>query len=235
MIRIAIVEDEEQSVKGLKKFLEQYSQKTGILFSSVWFKDGFQFISDYEPNFDIVFMDIKMPHIDGMETSKRLRKLDPNVVLIFITNLMQYAIKGYEVNALDFMVKPVKYFDFEIKLNKAIEYVNKHLEYGVTIDIDDMKKKLRISEIYYIEVLNHKLIFHTERGNYETYGQLKKMEEELKNKNFSKCNNAYLVNLRHVTEIHPNHIMVGKDVVPVSRRKKKEFMAQLTNYMGGGL
>ncbi|MBW6471763.1 MAG: LytTR family DNA-binding domain-containing protein [Anaerolineaceae bacterium] len=235
MIRIAIVEDEEQCFLSLKKFLEQYSLKTGVLFSSVWFTNGFQFLSDYELNYDIVFMDIKMPQIDGMETSKRLRKVDPNVALVFITNLMQYAIKGYEVNALDFMVKPVNYFDFEIKLNKAIDYVNKHQEYGISIDIGDVKKKILISEIYYIEVLNHKLIYHTEHGNYETYGQLKKMEEELRIKNFSKCNNAYLINLRHVTELHPNHIVVGKDEVQVSRRKKKDFMAQLTNYMGGGL
>ena len=62
-----------------------------------------------------------MPYIDGMKTSRKLREVDQNVALIFITNLMQYAIKGYEVNALDFMLKPVKYYDFEMKMNKAIE------------------------------------------------------------------------------------------------------------------
>lgn len=235
MLKIAIVEDEELSYLDLKMFIEKYSQKTGSLFSINWFRDGLHFISNYEPSYDIIFMDIKLPYIDGMETSKRLRKVDNNVALIFITNLMQYAIKGYEVNALDFMLKPVNYFDLEMKLNKAIDYVKNHQDDDITIAIGEVKKRIPIMEIYYIEVLNHTLIFHTEKGNYETYGQLRKMEEKLNNKNFAKCNNSYLINLRHVNEVHSNFIVVGKDEVTISHRKKKEFMEQLTNYMGGGI
>ncbi len=235
MIRIAIVEDEEQSFLILKKHIEEFSRKTGYQFSSFWFKDGLNFISDYEPNYDIVFMDIKMPHLDGMKTSKKLRELDKNVALIFITNMMQYAIKGYEVNALDFMLKPVKYFDFEMKMDKAIEYFNKNQDDSFTIDVGEVKIKIPISEILYIEVINHTLIYHTEKSDYETYGQLKKMEEILKNKNFARCNNCYLINLRHITEVHSNYIIVGKDNITVSRRKKKEFMELLTNYMGSGI
>ena len=235
MIRVAFVEDEEQCVIGLKGHIEKFSQNTGLLFSSVWFKNGLHFLSEYEPNYDIVFMDIKMPYIDGMETSRKLREVDQNVALIFITNLMQYAIKGYEVNALDFMLKPVKYYDFEMKMNKAIEYIQKHQNDSIAIEIGDGKKKIQLSEIFYIEVHNHTLIFHTEKGNYQTYGQLSKIEEKLKDKNFSKCNNCYLVNLRHVTETHSDFIVVGTDKVMVSRRKKKEFMELLFNYLGGGI
>jgi DNA-binding LytR/AlgR family response regulator len=235
MIRIAIVEDEETSVSILKKHLERFTIKTGCQFTILWFSNGLKFISDYKPNYDIVFMDIKMPHLDGIKTSQKLRELDKNVALIFITNMMQYAIRGYEVNALDFMLKPIKYYDFEMKLNKAMEYVKKHSDETVVIDIGDITKVIQLSEILYIEVLNHKLIYHTENGDYETYGQLKKIEDELKNKNFSRCNNCYLVNLRHIKEVYPSYLVVGQHKIQISRRRKKELMEQLTNYLGSGI
>ena len=234
MIRIAIVEDEEQSVQIIQKHLTTYCHSTGHQIKTIWFKDGLDFISDYENTFDLVFMDIKMPHLDGMSTARKLRDIDQTVALIFITNMMQYAIKGYEVNALDFIVKPVKYFDFEMKMNKAIEYIRKHRNDSISIDVGDIKVILPVSEIYYIEVLNHTLIFHTIKGEYKTYGQLFKMEETLQNNNFARCNNCYLINLRHINEVHPNHIIVGGDTIQISRRKKKEFLEQFTNYMGSG-
>ena len=116
-----------------------------------------------------------------------------------------------------------------------MKYIQKHQNDSIAIEIGDGKKKIQLSEIYYIEVHNHTLIYHTETGNYQTYGQLSKIEEKLKDKNFSKCNNCYLVNLRHVTETHSDFIVAGKDKVMVSRRKKKEFMELLFNYLGGGI
>lgn len=235
MIKIAIVEDEEKSVLILQKHIERFSKKTGYQFSNLWFRNGLNFIDDYKPNYDIVFMDIKMPHLDGMEVSKKLRELDKNVALIFITNMMQYAIKGYEVNALDFMLKPVKYYDFEMKLNKAIEYVKKHKNDTIVIDMGDITKVVQVSDILYIEVMNHKLIYHTEDGEYETYGQLKKIESDLRSKNFSRCNNCYLVNLRHIKEVYPSYLVVGKHEIQISRRRKKTLMEELTNYLGSGI
>ena len=234
MIRIAIVEDEEQSVQTIKQHLALYCRNIKHQINSFWFRDGLEFISDYKNNFDLVLMDIKMPHLDGMSTARKLREKDQTIALIFITNMMQYAIKGYEVNALDFIVKPVKYFDFEMKMRKAVEYIQKHRNDNITIDMGDAKVITPLSEILYIEVLNHTLIYHTMKEEYQAYGQLFKMEEMLANKDFARCNNCYLINLRHVNEVHPDYIVVGQDKIQVSRRKKKEFMELFTNYMGSG-
>lgn len=231
-IRIAIVEDDSQCVKVFRELLDKYSQKKNYNFIVEWFKNGMDFISDYEPIYDIVFLDINMPHLDGIETARMLRKQDNNVALIFMTNLVQYAVKGYEFNALDFMVKPLKSFDLEMKLNKAIDFTMSNHDRSILLNMGDVLKKISVFDLLYIEVINHTLIYHTEKSVYKVYGQLKKIEEELVNLNFYRCNNSYLINLRHVMEIHGDYIVVGKDRVPLSRRKKKEFMIKLAEFMG---
>lgn len=233
-MRIAIVEDDVNCASILRGYIEQYNQKYYTDYKSVWYKNGLDFISDYHPIYDIVYMDIKMPHLDGMETAKKLREYDENIALIFVTNMMQYAIKGYEVNALDFMLKPVKYYDFELKLKKADDFLQKKQDSMITIHMKDMTKRVSSREIYYIEVMNHSLIYHLKENVYKTFGKMKNLETDLQLANFAQCNKSYLVNLKHVREVHTDYIMVGKDAIPISRRKKKEFMKILTDYMGGG-
>jgi DNA-binding LytR/AlgR family response regulator len=157
------------------------------------------------------------------------------VALIFITNLRQYAIKGYEVNALDYIVKPLGYYDFEMKFIKAIEFAKMYQNATIAVKIEDKTKIIILKELYFIEIYNHKLVYHTEKGRYETNGQLSKAEESLRGSNFTRCSNSYLVNLQHVMEIHNEHIVVGQTKVPVSRRRKKEFMKEFTNYIGRGV
>lgn len=231
-IKIAIVEDDAQCVVVYRELLDKYSQKYSYNFKVDCFKNGMDFISDFEPVYDIVFMDINMPHLDGIETARLLRKSDANVALIFMTNLMQYAVKGYEFNALDFMIKPLKYFDLEMKLNKTIDYILRNQDRSILVNMGEFVKKISILELLYIEVINHTLIYHTVGGIYKVSGQLKKIEEALFDFNFYRCSNSYLINLRHVLEIHGDYIVVGFDRVPLSRRKKKEFMTTLTEFMG---
>ncbi len=235
MIRIAMVEDEDASAEILSKHIDRYSAQSGERILCTRFHNGIDFISDYSFSFDIIFMDIKMPMMDGMTTAKKLRQIDRNVILIFVTNLKQYAIHGYEVNALDYVVKPLAYYDFEMKFIKALNYMREHQNASTLIDIEDGKKKIMLEKLYYIKVQGRKLFFYTEEGCFETHGQLNVLEEQLRDKSFIRCDNSYLVNLRHVNEIHKNDLLVGNDVVPISRRKKSEVMEKIAEYLSGGV
>lgn len=235
MYRIAIVEDDQANTDILIKHIAKYSAKTGDHFAWTCFQNGMDFISDYSFSFDIVFMDIKMPFMDGLTAAHKLREIDKEVALIFVTNLKQYAIRGYEVNALDYMVKPVDYYDFEMKFIKTIHYVQEHDRTCTFIDLEDGKKKIMLANLHYVEIRNRFLYYHTDEGCFQSRGQLNNVEEQLKDKHFIRCDYSYLVNLRHVMEIHKDHLVVGMDVVPISRRRKAEVLLELAKYLGGGI
>ena len=115
MAKIAVVEDNDTMRAQLCGFIAQYAQESGHQLDVTAFSDGAQLVEPYRPGFDIIFLDIEMPKLGGMPTAERIRRQDPDVVLVFVTNMAQYAIRGYEVDALDFVLKPVSYYQFSTK------------------------------------------------------------------------------------------------------------------------
>lgn len=234
MIRIAIVEDEPDCAALLVNYIRRFEKEKGCECTATVFDNAIKFLGDYRAVYDIVYMDIEMPMMSGMTAAKKLRELDESVCLIFVTNMMQYALKGYEVDAMDFMVKPVGYFNFALKLRKAVAYVEKQKNNFILVEVDDAVKKIRINDIRYVEVRNHSLIYHLDREECVVPGQLKNIEEQLLGENFAKCNHCYLVNLNYVTEIRPASVVVGGEEIPMSRRKRREFLQQMADFSWGG-
>ena len=235
MYRIAIVEDEEGCREQLRGFVDRYFRENGGEVEVTAFTNGMDFVSDYRPVYDIVLMDIKMPHLNGMDAAKKMRRMDPDVCLIFVTNLAQYAIQGYSVDAIDFAVKPVTYADFAVKLRKACAYSAAHREKFVTIKCAYGFRRVSSHRIRYVEVTGHSLIYHCEEEDISVGGSLDKAEQALSAPNFARCSKCYLVNLDYVTGINAESVILGKDELVVSRRRKKEFFRILTTYLGGGV
>ena len=115
MINIAIVEDEKLYVSQFKEYISRYEKESGNRINVSVFPDGAEIVENYSGDFDIILMDIQMKYMDGMTAAEQIRKLDSEVIIMFITNMTQYAIRGYEVDALDYVVKPVEYFSFSQK------------------------------------------------------------------------------------------------------------------------
>ena len=153
-------------------------------------------------------------------------------MIIFITNMAQYAIRGYAVDALDYVLKPVSYFAFSQRLSRAIGRMKKRARRFMTISIRGGAQKLDIDKIYYVESQGHNLIFHTASGDHTTSGTMKDVEEKLEQLHFCRCNKGYLVNLEHVDGVRDGCALVNGTELLISRGRKNEFMEALTDYVG---
>lgn len=234
MIRIAIAEDDPSCCRVLEEHIARFREERGMEIESVVFSDGLELVDGYRPVWDVLLLDIEMPRMDGMTAAHRIRALDRDVVIIFITNMAKYAIKGYEVEALDFVLKPVGYFAFSTKLDKALLQVRSRPRKVLMVPQDDGVLRLSMGDIHYIEVIKHRLHLHTAEGVLTMPGSLSEMEQQLAGEHFVRCNKGYLVNLRYVTLIKGDTVQVAGDTLLISRRRKEEFLLAVTDYYGGG-
>lgn len=226
---VAIVEDDRQYARQLELLVRKYAQENGVDLEVKVFHDGMEIAGDYRPVWDIILLDIEMPLLDGMSAAERIREKDQSVIIIFITIMAQYAIRGYSVGALDFVLKPINYYALSMKLRKALRIIDSRGERSVMITVKEETYKLPISSIYYVEVTDHRLVYHTAEGEYTTFGTLKSLEKEL-GSGFSRCNHCYLVNLKYVDSVQGETVTVSGTPLRVTRAKKKEFMQKLSDY-----
>ena len=231
MIRIAIVEDDRHDREALKKCLSRYEKENQVKFSLTEFQDGEDIVTDYTASYDLIILDIEMAFLNGMKAAEKIRELDTNVIIIFITNMPQYAIQGYKVNALDYILKPISYFSFSESMARALTKVKTPEKEYITIVLKGGKKKLNVDKICYVEVRDHDLIYHSTKGDIVTKSSMKEAEDTLGGTKFFRCNRCYLVNLEYVEDFRGNDVTVASDVIQVSRARKKAFMDALNDYM----
>ena len=233
MIRIAMVEDEAAVREQLQGYIQRYTRQYGTEFAVTEFSDGVEILDAYRPVYDIVLLDVEMKHLDGMETARRIRELDRDVVLLFITNMAQYAIKGYAVGALDYVLKPVPYFAFSQQLQKAEEKLRRRARHYLAVPVEGGLRRLDTAQFYSMESEGHRVHFYTEEGEFSAPGALKTFEEKLADLPFARCNSGYLVNLAQVKSVQQGLAQVGPYELQVSRPKRKSFLAALADYIGG--
>ena len=229
-MKIVIVEDRREDVELLCGYIDRYFG-AGQANTQVY-ENGMDFVEHYAGHADLVLMDIAMPHINGMEAAVRLRETDPFVCLVFITNMVQYAVKSYEVNALDFLLKPVGYPAFEAKMRKVQEYIGRHRMNYIWLPSEDGEVKVAYSQIRYIEKQGNYLVYHTEQGNFRQRGAMKDVEARFESGSFARCINGCLVNLDRVVRIGKTSVVLDDVTLPIGRRDRAAFMEKLMDYYG---
>lgn len=230
MLDIAIVEDRKDAVQNLENHIARLKNERGIECKVTVFENGLFFIENYKPIYDVIFMDIEMPLMNGMEAAERLRKVDPYVPLVFITDLKQYALKGYEVEAMDFLVKPVNYMSF-VTMMERVQRKSTKKEEKLTLSTAQGTFGVNINDIYYLEMVNHYVVYHTVTGDVRFFGSLSDEEKRLPKDIFVRCNSGFLVNLAHVKKVQDCDVYVADTCLPISRSKKTAFMQSLLHFM----
>ena len=237
MYQAAIVEDEAVILEHLKNTLIQEFDKKGTTVAFDAFTSGSRFLEMYEAHYhyDVIFLDIEMPELGGMDAAERIRTVDPDVVLVFVTNMAQYAIRGYEVDALDFVLKPVNYYQFSTKLARALQRVQRRKGGQIALQTAGGVQLLNTEDIYWLETRDRMLHYHTSTGVWSVRSSLQNAEKQLAPYHFAKCNQCYLVNLRYVRAVQNDMVQVGEDRLEISRRQRAAFLAAVAAYVGGAM
>lgn len=230
-IKIAIVDNEPNQIEEIKKFCESFSLENNFFIEINSFYNGYDFLEKDSTIFDCVFMDIDMPGINGMDVSNKLREKNKNISIVFITNLPQFAIDGYKVQALDFILKPISYADFSLVMNKILS-ITKKKEENLLFVIHNEMIRISSSNILYFEMNNHNVNIHLNDKSVYSYREtVKELELKLKNKSFYRCNSGIIVNLEWVKSIK-NDVCILSDgtTLQVSRSRKNDFLKAMTDY-----
>lgn len=235
-MEIALIDDEQDVAVQIQEYLARYESEhpKAAPLRLTSYVSAHDFLAAYRRQFDLVLMDIELDDLDGMEAARRLRTQDKEVLLFFLTNMAQYAINGYEVEAADYMVKPVSYETFSFKLEKAFRLAAHRGSRSLMLQCGASMYRISSDAVSYIEVQNHNLIYHTANGTYTTRATLRSAEEALSGLPFARCNSCYLVNLREVYGIEGYTLSLADgSTLQISRNRRADFMKEYARFLGG--
>lgn len=231
-MRIAIVDDEQAMREQLAEYIKKYADEQHLQLDTCSLPSGDALLQLEDRAFDIIIFDIDMPGTSGLDTARKIRETDENVVILFVTNIAQYAINGYEVDAFDYVLKPLEYPQFTLRMAKAVREVEKKKAHAHIM----LKKwsdwvKVSTDDILYIEVSGHTLRYVTVNETYEKRATIGDAEKELEGLPFSRCSLSFLVNLKRIDRISKDTVILGSHQLPISRNRKKEFLQAFTDYL----
>ena len=233
MIRIAIAEDEEEASQTLYSALMRYADTHDTRFQISLFTDGEDLLNAYQGQYDILFLDIQLEGLDGISTAQRVRELDKEVQIFFVTNMVHRAIDGYGLSAAGFLVKPVNDCSLFRHLDRAIqEAAQKESGYLVLGSAREIWR-IALNSILYIESMGHYVKVHTEQGQAVAHSTMRAIENQLSGKPFFRCSNACIVNLDKISAVVNYHIYIEKEELGISRKRKKELMTALNRHLSG--
>ena len=233
MYRIAIVDDDNDSRDFIRRRLIRYGAEKNTEFVVDGYENAVDFIEKYKAGYDLIFMDIMMPGMDGMTVCEKIRERNASMVIVFVTDMAQFAVRGYKVDATDYIVKPVTEGGFRLAMDRAFRKAAERNVAAISVKTEDGLVKLPVTEITYAEVRGHSVIYHTiDKRSFRVYKQLKDAEKELIPHGFVRAGRFYLVNVRHVRSVRDYTMDVGGEMLQVSMRKKKEVLEAVAEWLG---
>lgn len=244
MVRIGIVDDEKKARETLQEEIAKFEAQYEVKFEVCEFDCAASYLSAQDNACDILYLDIDMPQMTGMELAEKIREKDMDVIIIFCTNLQQFAINGYSVSALGFLVKPVQWYSFHMYLDRALHAIKKRAgrserpgEGSIVVKDGPISKVIDAADIKYVEVRQHYLLYHVadrETGResvIQTRGALQDAASQLSQYGFVRCNASFLVNLSYITAVSRMDVYIGQDTLRIGRTYKDSFTKEFSRFL----
>ena len=235
LIYIAICDDETVQVELLEKYVKSWAKKHDVKIEVELFynAESFDFAWSMDKKYIILLLDIEMPGKNGIELAKKIRKEDKLLNIIFITAISDYISIGYDVEAINYLIKPIKEDKLYECLDKSIEKIPIE-EKTILVDIEGETIRLIEKDILYIESFSHSVDIHTFKEIYRVRKNISVIERELNKNSFIRCHRSYIVNLKHIKSIGKGDILLdNNDLIPVSRRQYSNTNMAFIKYHGG--
>ena len=231
-MRIVVAEDQHAERERLSAYIKRFGQEHGVPCDVELFEDGESLLEDYPRDCDILLLDIEMGMTNGVEAARRIRRFDDHVQILFITNLIQYALEGYGVDALNFLVKPVSYMTFSREMERAIRRLDYCSGASIRFMCDGALTMIHPRDITYVETQKHHVMLHTVSRVLPCGETMQSVESKLREYSFFRCHTSYLVNLAFVESVTGMDVTVAGDRLNISRMRKKDFLDALSRHMG---
>lgn len=244
MVKIGIVDDEKGAREQLRKAIERFGSEYRVEFEVQEFSSADSYLSAKSSDCDILYLDIDMPRMTGMELAEKIRETDAEVIIIFCTNLEQFALNGYSVSALGFLVKPVQWYSFHMYLDRALKAIQRRTGRSEkadtrTIVVKDgpVSRVIDTADIKYVEVRQHYLLYNIkEQGTgggsvIKTRGSMQDAVGLLSPHGFVRCSSSFLVNLSCITAVSRLDLYIGQEVLPIGRAYKDSFTREFSKYL----
>lgn len=234
-INIAVCDDEKVQVELLANYVKNWAKKHGIrviieIFHSA---ESFDFSWSVNKKYHILLLDIQMPGLNGVELAKKIRREDELINIIFITAISDYIHEGYDVSAINYLIKPVREEKLYECLDRAAQRIHRE-EKVILIDVDGETIRIKQNDIIYIEAFSHTIDIHTVTGKYTTRKNIGVIEKELDANCFVRCHRSYITGLKHIKTIGKTDLELDNgQVVPVSRRMYSRTNMAFIRYFRG--
>lgn len=232
-MNITVCDDEEGTRIQLRTYLERYEKEKDEKLNVQFFVSGEELLEKYPSEMDILLLDIRMYQISGMDIARHIRQFDDDLCIIFISNMTQYALEGYQVHAFNFLVKPFDYRVFEKELSLACRKIERRKSGSISVKNDSGVFQVCIRDIVYVETLDHKLLIHLKDKEVICYISMGQLEKRLTGKDFFRCHQSFLIHLPFVEELQKDSVRIaGGAEIPVSRHRRRELIQAMTKYAG---
>ena len=223
-MKIAICEDATFFSKQIEGYVNEWAIEKKVFVDIFAYETAEEFLYEWNEreDYDIIFLDIIMGRIDGMELAKIIRKTNDDVALVFVTNMREYISEGYEFGAIHFLTKPAKREKIFACLDRAnqIDRIKRYFFY------EDLEKSFRIphEDILYIEKFGHSAEIVTAKGRYAIRKTMAQLLEELDDKIFAQCHRSYIINMRRIKYLHNDHIVMSDETeISLAKNMAKEI------------